>query len=84
MRQGDGAAHGPPGTLTDEGRGLRADGALVPGAPELGSKGRGRDAEVYVQAASGPKEVKWYDTDHSFNEEARRDREEWLKAACTP
>lgn len=36
------------------------------------------DAEVYVQAASRPKEVKWYDTDHYFNEEARRDREEWL------
>jgi hypothetical protein len=37
------------------------------------------DAEVYVQAASGPKEVKWYDTDHSFNEEARRDRGAWLQ-----
>ena len=36
------------------------------------------DAEVYVQAASGLKEVKWYETDHFFNEEARRDREEWL------
>ncbi len=36
------------------------------------------DAEVYVQAASGPKEVKWYDTDHFFNEAAQRDREAWL------
>lgn len=36
------------------------------------------DAEVYVQAASDPKEVKWYDTDHFFNEEARRDRVEWV------
>ena len=39
------------------------------------------DAEVYVEAASGPKEVRWYDTDHYFNEEARRDREEWLGRA---
>ena len=36
------------------------------------------DAAAYVQAASDPKEVKWYDTDHDFNEEARRDRGEWL------
>jgi pimeloyl-ACP methyl ester carboxylesterase/dienelactone hydrolase len=36
------------------------------------------DAAVYVQAASEPKEVKWYDTNHAFNEEARRDRDEWL------
>ncbi|HEX3128835.1 MAG TPA: alpha/beta fold hydrolase [Thermoanaerobaculia bacterium] len=36
------------------------------------------DAAVYVQAASEPKEVKWYDSDHFFNEEARRDRDEWL------
>ena len=36
------------------------------------------DAEVYTQATSSPKEVKWYDTDHFFNEEARRDRGEWL------
>ncbi|HEY9421174.1 MAG TPA: alpha/beta fold hydrolase, partial [Thermoanaerobaculia bacterium] len=31
------------------------------------------DAEVYTQAASGPKEVRWYDTGHLFNEEARRE-----------
>ena len=36
------------------------------------------DAAVYESAASDPKEVKWYDTDHFFNEEARRDRDEWL------
>lgn len=36
------------------------------------------DAAVYVQVASEPKEVKWYDTDHYFNDEARRDRGEWL------
>lgn len=42
------------------------------------------DAEVYVQAASSPKEVKWYDTDHYFNEEARRDREAWLAGRLAP
>jgi pimeloyl-ACP methyl ester carboxylesterase len=36
------------------------------------------DAEVYLLAASAPKEVRWYDTDHAFNDEARRDRDEWL------
>ncbi len=36
------------------------------------------DVEIYVQAASEPKEVKWYDTGHFFNEEARRDRVEWV------
>jgi len=36
------------------------------------------DAAAYLQTASDPKEVKWYDTSHSLNEEARRDREEWL------
>ena len=36
------------------------------------------DAAVYIQAASGPKEVQWYDTDHSFNAEARKARGEWL------
>ena len=27
------------------------------------------DAAFYVEAASDPKEVRWYDTDHYFNEE---------------
>jgi pimeloyl-ACP methyl ester carboxylesterase len=36
------------------------------------------DAAVYVQAASEPKEVKWYDSDHFFNDEARKDRDDWL------
>ena len=36
------------------------------------------DAAVYVRAAREPKEVRWYDTDHYFNDEARRDRDEWL------
>lgn len=39
------------------------------------------DAEVYVQAASAPKEVKWYDTDHFFDDQARQDRMEWLAHA---
>ena len=36
------------------------------------------DAAAYIRSAKGPKEVLWYDTDHSFNEAARRDRDEWL------
>jgi len=36
------------------------------------------DAELYVAAASEPKDVRWYATDHSFNEQARRDRVEWV------
>lgn len=36
------------------------------------------DSAVYPWAAREPKEVRWYDTDHSFNDEARRDRGEWL------
>lgn len=36
------------------------------------------DAALYLQAASSPKEVQWYDTDHYFNDEAREARGEWL------
>ncbi|HEX9944228.1 MAG TPA: alpha/beta fold hydrolase [Thermoanaerobaculia bacterium] len=36
------------------------------------------DAATYIEAAPDPKEVKWYDTDHYFNEQARRDRVEWV------
>jgi dienelactone hydrolase len=39
------------------------------------------DAEVYVQTASEPKEARWYDTGHSFNEEARRERVGWVVRA---
>jgi hypothetical protein len=35
-------------------------------------------AAQYHEAASDPKEVKWYNAGHSLNEEARRDRTEWL------
>ncbi|MEO6194000.1 MAG: hypothetical protein ABIS20_13400 [Thermoanaerobaculia bacterium] len=42
------------------------------------------DAAAYLQTASGPKELKWYDTDHSLNEEARRDRVEWLGRVLSP
>jgi pimeloyl-ACP methyl ester carboxylesterase len=42
------------------------------------------DAAAYILEASDPKEVKWYDTDHSFNEEARRDRGEWLGRTLQP
>jgi dienelactone hydrolase len=36
------------------------------------------EAAKYHQAASEPKAVKWYDTGHSLNDEARRDRIAWL------
>jgi pimeloyl-ACP methyl ester carboxylesterase len=36
------------------------------------------DAALYLQAASSPKEEKWYDTDHFFNDQARKDRDSWL------
>lgn len=36
------------------------------------------DAALYMQAASNPKEVRWYDTDHFFDDEARAARGEWL------
>ena len=39
------------------------------------------DAAVYIQAASDPKEVRWYDTDHYFNDEARQDRMDWMARA---
>jgi pimeloyl-ACP methyl ester carboxylesterase len=39
------------------------------------------DAALFVQAASAPKEVQWYDTDHFFNDEARKARGEWLGRA---
>jgi hypothetical protein len=42
------------------------------------------DAAAYLQAASAPKEVKWYDTDHYFNQEARKDRDDWLTAVLHP
>jgi len=32
------------------------------------------DAATSLAATPDPKDVKWYDTDHSFNEQARRDR----------
>lgn len=42
----------------------------------------GRDlAERLADAASQPKLVRWYDTDHYFrSEEAKRDRVEWLQS----
>jgi dienelactone hydrolase len=36
------------------------------------------EAANYHQAASEPKDVKWYDAGHSLNDEARRDRVAWL------
>ena len=36
-------------------------------------------AARYFQAASRPKFVEWYDAGHALNDEARRDRAEWLR-----
>jgi dipeptidyl aminopeptidase/acylaminoacyl peptidase len=36
------------------------------------------EALRYWRAASEPKEIRWYDTDHFFNEQARQDRIAWL------
>jgi dienelactone hydrolase len=38
-----------------------------------------QDAKDLYQAASSPKELEWYDADHNLNEQARQDRDEWLK-----
>jgi cephalosporin-C deacetylase-like acetyl esterase len=38
-----------------------------------------QSAARYFQAASEPKSVKWYDTGHALNDEARRDRAAWLE-----
>jgi pimeloyl-ACP methyl ester carboxylesterase len=42
------------------------------------------DAAAYTQAAGESKEVRWYDTDHFFNDEARKDRIEWLARTLIP
>jgi cephalosporin-C deacetylase-like acetyl esterase len=38
-----------------------------------------QSAARYFQAASDPKSVKWYDTGHALNDEARYDRALWLQ-----
>jgi pimeloyl-ACP methyl ester carboxylesterase len=38
-----------------------------------------KDANDYIAMTSGPKEVKFYDTDHALNEAARRDRDDFLR-----
>jgi dienelactone hydrolase len=37
-----------------------------------------QEALHYEQAASEPKQMKWYESGHGFNAEARQDRAEWL------
>jgi dienelactone hydrolase len=37
-----------------------------------------KDVNAYVNAASGPKELRWYDTGHDLNEQAREERDAWL------
>ena len=36
-------------------------------------------AEEFFNAASPPKEIKWYEAGHGLNEDATRDRKDWLK-----
>jgi hypothetical protein len=36
-------------------------------------------AKVYFEKASNPKRVKFYNAGHALNDEARRDRAEWLQ-----
>jgi predicted esterase len=36
-------------------------------------------AEKFFNAASQPKEIKWYEAGHGLNEDAARDRKNWLK-----
>jgi cephalosporin-C deacetylase-like acetyl esterase len=38
-----------------------------------------QSAAQYFNAASNPKSVKWYDTGHALNDEARNDRALWLQ-----
>jgi predicted esterase len=38
-------------------------------------------AEEFFAAAKEPKEMKWYEAGHGLNEEATRDRKDWLKQA---
>jgi dienelactone hydrolase len=37
-----------------------------------------KDVNAFVKAASGPKELRWYDTGHELNEHAREERDDWL------
>jgi fermentation-respiration switch protein FrsA (DUF1100 family) len=37
-----------------------------------------QEALRYFEAASKPKEMHWYDTDHFFDDQARQDRMVWL------
>jgi predicted esterase len=37
-------------------------------------------AEAVAASAAGPKEVRWYEAEHELNDEARRDRLEWLRS----
>ena len=37
-----------------------------------------KDVNTYFNAASGPKELRWYETGHDLNEQAREERDAWL------
>ncbi len=38
------------------------------------------EARLAFETASEPKFIRWYDADHSFNEQARDERAAWLSA----
>ena len=42
------------------------------------SPGEEGDAQRFFEAASEPKEIRWYDAGHFLNEQARQDRMAWL------
>ncbi len=42
------------------------------------------DAALWLQARRGPNEVAWYDTGHTFDADARRDRDAWLLRQHNP
>jgi dienelactone hydrolase len=67
--------------VTDPGNyvGHAAPAALLLQSGRLDTTFLEQDAEALYQAASMPKELRWYDADHNLNESARQDRMEWLQ-----
>jgi len=42
------------------------------------SPGEEGDAQQFFEAASEPREIRWYDAGHFLNDQARQDRMAWL------
>jgi dienelactone hydrolase len=42
------------------------------------------DVDAYVRAASAPKEQRWYDASHDLNDQARTERDAWLRDLLRP